>query len=521
MSTEAVSPTDLAVGEERAEGAALAEVVMPADRAGPDGTCQPDGTDVPDDLTLLADHERDSVGPVLVEALLELQSGDGPPHVAAAAARLLEQSAPWAVDFDAAASALLAVVGERDRRMYRAWSSWRSASSLGELGRPFGISATRVGQIVHRADAAVREALAGATGPLPWAVSSLHRRLGPAVTEDQVEATMGRLRIGATTAELVLWLAGPYRPVPGHAGWLSNDAGRIAARTAACLLADGGVRRLTDVEAELGFVPPEPWLNACTAIGLCDLTVSVRGPLRGALERILDAQGESLPVDDLVLRLRAAGRVVTEPAVDSLVRRPPFRRDAGGRVELVAWAEDAAAPKEAKGEKSPKRGKPAKLARSPKRAKPSTRAKRPTPPSSIGRSVTSVPPTRAGAETLDDRLWLWVRVDADVLAGAEGVVPSALAEKLGVVSPARHTFSSRYGPITLVHEGVQPVRGSLRAVAMAAGARVGDTLMLGFSGAADVTVDVRRAGGQGGASEPLATQLHFTDVPLEEARHDQ
>jgi hypothetical protein len=91
------------------------------------------------------------------------------------------------------------------------------------------------------------------------------------------------------------------------------------------------------------------------------------------------------------------------------------------------------------------------------------------------------------------RLWLWVRMDAEVLRGSEAAVPVALVQGLGLAPMTRRTFSSRWGPVTLAYDGPQPARGSVRAVALAVGARPDDTLLLGFSASAhDVAVELRR-----------------------------
>ena len=77
-----------------------------------------------------------------------------------------------------------------------------------------------------------------------------------------------------------------------------------------------------------------------------------------------------------------------------------------------------------------------------------------------------------------ERLWLWVRVDGDVLRGSEASVPVALAEGLGLAPLTRRTFSSRWGPVTLSYDTLQATRGPVRAVALATGAKVDDTLLL-------------------------------------------
>ncbi|MGH9069111.1 MAG: hypothetical protein ACRD0J_16735, partial [Acidimicrobiales bacterium] len=106
--------------------------------------------------------------------------------------------------------------------------------------------------------------------------------------------------------------------------------------------------------------------------------------------------------------------------------------------------------------------------------------------SSAGRPA-PVPTAHAG-----ERVWLWVRVDREVLRGADAGIPEATAELVGLATDKRRTFSSRYGPVTLAHDRGSASRGSVRAVALAAGAGEGDTLLLGFSTGGDVAVEVHR-----------------------------
>ena len=67
-----------------------------------------------------------------------------------------------------------------------------------------------------------------------------------------------------------------------------------------------------------------------------------------------------------------------------------------------------------------------------------------------------------------------------MLAGAGGPVPAGLVECLGVPRRARRSFSTRYGPVMLTHDVAGPARGSVRPVALATGAAVGDALLLHF-----------------------------------------
>ncbi len=85
-------------------------------------------------------------------------------------------------------------------------------------------------------------------------------------------------------------------------------------------------------------------------------------------------------------------------------------------------------------------------------------------------------------------------------------MPVALVEGLGLAPLTRRTFSSRCGPVTLAHDTLQPTRGPVRVVALAAGAQLDDTLLLGFRASGDMDVEVRRGAGRACAPDETATK---------------
>jgi len=440
------------------------------------------------DLGALLRHERGRSAQPLSEALLEQWSGDGSASVREAAGHLLRQHAPWAVDPKPALMRLLTTAGDdRSQRLFTAACLCPDGKSFEQLAREETVSSQRVGQIVHNAAKRVREALAASPGPLPWFVSTVQSRLGSVTTDALVTDALGRLGVdGPPAAELLCWLAGPYRPVPACAGWLAVDPKLVAARTSACLAADRGVGRLVDVEAELVEIGMRtdqvaPWLRACSAVLVHDLVVSVSGPLPDVIERVLDAHGVPRSVDEIAADIAAGGRQMNGAMLDGALRSRRFRHTTEGGVRLAAWAEE-------------------KPGAEPERRR---RTKEPTRP------ALHVPDTPAG----DGRLWLWVRVDDGVLHGSEAAVPVALVEGLGLAALARRTFSSRWGPVTLAHEGLWPTRGSVRAVALAVGARCEDTLLLGFSTKGDVVVEVHRGPGRMSVPDGSSAAVTFPEVP--------
>ena len=347
-----------------------------------------------------------------------------------------------------------------------------------------------VNKLVRRAEARVRQALTAAPAPLPWFVSTLRSRLGAVATAEQLRAELDRVGAHKPPApELLGWLAGPYSSVPDRPGWVAVQCQDVAARTAACLAQDGGVRRLVDIEAELADLADlgiatrylEPWLRACGAAVVHDVAVPMNGPLADVVERLLDAYGTARTSEEIAADLAGCGRAVEPAALAKVVgNRRRFARSTAGGVRLAAWGKDEHPP----AKDAPRR--------------PLAKTHAPTKPESQG-----------GQE----RLWLWVRVDTAVLRGSEAAVPVALVEGLGLAPFARRTFSGRRGPVTLAHEPPQPTRGPVRAVALAAGARPDDTLLLGFGVRGDLEVEVRRGAGQAGPPEvPAAAAVVFPEI---------
>jgi hypothetical protein len=421
----------------------------------------------------------------LLEALLELRSGEGPASVQGAADRLLRANAPWALDMGRLASGLIASAGdERDQRLLVNWTLSPAGRTFADLGREEDLPRRHVNKLVRQAEARVRQALPASPAPLPWLVSTLRSRLGAIAPAEQVEAELDRFGARKPPApELLGWLAGPYSPVPDRPGWVAAQPHDVAARTAACLAEDGGVRRLVDMEAELADLGIAtrylvPWLRACGAAVVHDVAVPVNGPLADVVERLLDAYGTARTSEEIAADLAGCGRAVEPAALAKVVgNRRRFARSTAGGVRLAVWGQDEHPPVE----KVPR----------PPLAKLPAKAPAPTKPAS-------------GQPGGQDRLWLWVRVDAEVLRGSEAAVPVALVEGLGLAPFGHRTFSGRWGPVTLAHEPPQPTRGAVRAVALAAGARPDDTLLLGFGVRGDLEVEVRRGASQAGPPEVTA-----------------
>ncbi len=441
---------------------------------------------------MLLRHEREGNSSRILEALLEHRGAGAPEPVRVAAERLLREHARWALDLAKPAAALVhAAGGERDQRLFLSWSLHPDGRTFDDLGRQEGVARRHVNKLVRRAESRVRAALRTAPAPLPWAVSTLRTRLGAATTMDDVVTELAKLGAARSPeAELVAWLAGPYLPVPGHPGWVSTQPKQLMERTAACLAADGGVRRLVDLEAELADLGVRvdhlvPWLHASAATVVHDVVVSIDGPLVDVVERLLDAHGAARTAEQITADLTSCGRAVEPAVLASALRAHRFSCSAEGAVSLVGWPNQTR-PVEARKltTKAPGRSPEAKPLCSPRHD--------PGHP---------------------EEFWLWVRVDPAVLRGSEAAVPVALVEGLGLAPLTRRTFSSRWGPVTLAYDTLQPTRGPVRAVALATGAQVDDTLMLGFRVTGDMDVEVRRGAGRAGANDESATKaVNFPEM---------
>lgn len=434
------------------------------------------------ELYHLIGHERLLVRQPLVEVLLEKRGGAWPAPEREAAERLLRRHAPWALDLQRPINELLGAAGDkRDQRLFLGFLLRPGGVSQAQLASDEAVSVAQARQIVRRAARRVSSARERAPGPLGWALATLRGQLGPVTTGELAATWTAHLGAGPTPAsELLLWLAGPYLPVAGRPGWLALEPVWAAGRTVQSLAADGGVRRVADLEAELADIGIRrdqftEWLAANGAALVHGLAVLVAGPLADVVERLLDAHARPRNLDACAAELAAAGRVVAPAALRRAVRGLRFARTRSGAVRLAAW--------EAGGSRTAEQG----------HRQPAVGPRKTIP--GAGRRPGAGPWTA-------EPVWLVVPVDEDALRGAEASAPASLAEGLELAPNRRRTYAGRWGPVSLAHEGSHLVRGSVRAVALAAGARVGDTLTLGFSPAGDLLVELRQLPGQTAPADP-------------------
>ncbi len=410
------------------------------------------------EVAVLLDHEQATGGGALRGALEGHARGHGPPEVRDAATRLLAAASrsrhPGLVMLDRVWEA---VGDHRDRVVLD-----RRALRLGDrcptrtLAQAVGVSETSVRGIEARAVERARRAAARGPEALREMAAEVAQTLGPVCTRADVDRLLAERRLPAVAdprSLLLLWLAGPYLAVGGHPTWLATDPGGVVADTRRLLGEDGGVRGLDQVAAELvdaGMAAGDvgAWLAEQPVVMVDGLVVVGCGAPADVAERLLSATGRAMTAAELSTvggDDTAAGANGRADALAGLEHRlladRRFVRVSREEFELAEWGTEAWSDPNA---------------RTPKTLAPSCGA-------------------APGAKA-----WLRIEIDHAVLSGSSGPVPLPLVEDLGVAPGAHRTFATRYGPVALSHKAAQPTRGSVRPVALAAGAGAGDILLLGF-----------------------------------------
>ncbi|MEX2658383.1 MAG: hypothetical protein WD232_01705 [Acidimicrobiales bacterium] len=399
-----------------------------------------------DDLSLLLAR---GAGGAVRSALEGCTGEDQAEEVRSAATRLLARFERVRHPILAVLDQALAAVGDtRDLGvLYHCVLRLEGRSSLAQVATALGVGTERVRQIRARAAERLDAALGAPGAPggagLDHLARDLAERLGaaaPIAAVDEVLTSSGLPALPDTRSLLALWLAGPYHPVKGHQGWVATDPGELLAETRRLLGEDGGVTSREQVAKELATLDVTGqhaglWLERQAVQAVDGLLVLTAGTVAEVAERALFAAGRAMTGEELVAAVWPGPGEPGRAEVEAALRRDRrFVAVGAGRFELAEWG-----------------GAPASEAV----------AERPGP---------------EGA-----RCWLLVEVNAPVLTGALAPVPLPLVEALGMHEGLRRTFASRFGPVALAYDGV-PTRGSVRHVALAAGAVAGDVVAFGFDG---------------------------------------
>ncbi|MGI8808781.1 MAG: hypothetical protein ACR2KK_13235 [Acidimicrobiales bacterium] len=442
------------------------------DPAGEGAVADPAG-----DLAVLLAYERGR-GPEagrLHSAIRHLSEPPVPAPVRAAARRLLVS--PAAADPPAtalgAADRILSLLGDvRDRVVFeQVVLRIDDPPTPAELRAELGVGRERVRQLRQRALDRATAALRDGSAALRATAEALAAELGSAVPRHALDALLGANGLPPLPdprSLLVLWLAGPYRSVDRHPGWLATDPVGLVAATRHLLDEDGGVRPvdhvLKDIE-RLGLVTDlvPAWLDEQPVRLHEGLSVLTTGGPAVAAERALSATGRAMTSEELCTWVTGSGDegdlfgAAAAAGLRDVLRRDRRFVEVGlGCYELVEWG---ALPYH---DDVPELVEPGR-------------------PGEWGRAH-------------DGWWWLRVPVEDHLLSGAGAPVPAGLVECLGVPRRARRAFTTRYGPVVLTNDAAGPARGSLRPVALATGAAAGDALVLRFGpGDSTAAVELVRA----------------------------
>lgn len=425
----------------------------PADPA--DGSGALDG-----DVALLLEHEL-TTGTKRLRRAIDHFVGDGAPDAVRAAARRLllapvERRDPC---LEHLTRMLEAAGDERDRLVFERLTLSPQDSVTGtDVRSALGLSVERVRQIRMRAEDRVRSVTDTLPDHLGEVIEALAGRLGaaaPLAVVDEALASSALPALPDSRSLLALWLAGPYRPVGDHPGWVATDPVELRTETRRMLNEDGGVRLADQVAKELDILGLKPemvehWLGEQPVRRVAELLVASSGSPADVAERALSALGRPMTVEEL------AGWTDTGPQGQGasglwpvLSRDDRFVRVSADAFELAEWG---SAPYD---------------------------------------ELPSLFPT-AGAGVVGSACWSWLAVEVDeaLLAGRNGAVPEPLVHQLGMRVGGQRTFPTRYGPVTLSYDVAGPTRNSLRHVALAAGAVIGDRILMGFlPGSGDTQVE--------------------------------
>lgn len=208
-----------------------------------------------------------------------------------------------------ALTAALATGGdERDRGVFEnLLLRFGSTVTRPELAAALGIGPERVRQLAAKAGQRVQAALDQAPNVVGESARTVFERLGaaaPRAAVDQALASLGFPALPDTRSRLLLWMAGPYRELDGHPGWVAVNPAGLVGQTRRLILQDGGVRPVDHVAKDLrleGVVPQHvgDWL-ARQPVRVGDgLVVATTGAPGDVAERALHAHGRPMTVDEI------------------------------------------------------------------------------------------------------------------------------------------------------------------------------------------------------------------------------
>lgn len=212
--------------------------------------------------------------------------------------------------------------------------------ALAEIGDALGVCDERVRQLQRGAERRVRAAIDH--GPSVRAeAESIAVELGEVTTIEEVGALLAERHLRPSPdvrSLLLIWLAGPYLPIPGHPGWIAMEPPELVEENRRVLHEDGGVRSVEHVEDDLTALGMSPrlvdaWLERQPVRRVDDLVVALSGSSAQRLERALAACGRAMSTIELASWVDHDSRTTTL----TLERDRRFVCVGPGRFELAEW----------------------------------------------------------------------------------------------------------------------------------------------------------------------------------------
>lgn len=443
------------IGRRRAASLVLAAVDAGLDLVKADDTSASLTEPTVDDLTTVLAYDAETGGELRGRVATFFEAG--PPEVRAAAARILAVPASAPERCLAFLDEARAAAGdERDRGVFEhGVLALGPRATRAELASAVGLGLERIRQLGVRAASRVDGAIHDAPLMVRQVATIVADRLGaaaPGTAVDALLASLGLPRLPDSRSRLLLRMAGPYQAVAGHPGWVAIEPAELLAETNRIIGEDGGVRLAEHIAKELDTLGiaaehVDAWLARQPARSSDGLVVATTGSPAEVAERALHACGRPMAIDDL-----ATWVPDDWDGIEALwsVRDRRFVVNDHDELALAEWGEAGDA---ANGSDGP-------------------------------------PQARAGT--------LGVEVDLAVLGGASAPVSPALVRALGIGPGDRRTFSTRYGPVAVAYDADVPTRGSIRPIALAVGAAIGDELLItldshGHEGAVQLIASARSA----------------------------
>ena len=212
---------------------------------------------------------------------------------------------------------------------------------LGEIGDALGVCDERVRQLQRGAERRVSAAIEPGSSVRAEA-ASVAVELGEVTTVEEVCSLLAERGLPPppdVRSLLLIWVAGPYLPIPDHPGWIAVEPPELVEENRRVLHEDGGVRSVEHLEDDLTALGMSPrlvdaWLERQPVRRVDDLVVALSGSPAQRLERALAACGRAMSTTELASWVDSADSRTTTLTLE---RDRRFVCVGPGRYELAEW----------------------------------------------------------------------------------------------------------------------------------------------------------------------------------------